>query len=218
MSVLSIASDQADPTYETVAMSMTPLIGDILMLSQLAWKIGCAFTAGRKGAPAQFAEVEQELQSLAATVTLLADTLHEDDSLLAGSDEKTRDGLTKILGCCSQSLSNLEAFVKQYQEVRKSDEAGGITQRSWKTVLIKNYKTIIWTTEGGNIQSLRNMLALHTQSLSLAMQALQTYASSSLRKFPNDKLTWWQSIAFSTRGHYRASRQSDREHKREAQW
>ena len=156
-------------------MSMTPSIGDILMLSQLAWKIGCAFTVGKKGAPSQFAEVEQELKNLATTTTLLANSLQEDDSLLARSDEKTRDGLAKILACCSQSLSSLEAFVDQYQEVRKPNEAGGAVRRSWKSVLIKNYKTIIWTTEGGNIQSLRSILALHTQSLSLAMQALQRY-------------------------------------------
>ena len=165
-------------------MTGVPSIGDILMLSQLAWKIGCAFTAGSKGAPAQFSDVEQELKSLAATITLLAETLQEDDGLLARSDDKTRDGLTKILTCCSQSLSSLEAFVNQYQEVRRPDEAGGAIRRSWKSVLLKNYKTLMWTTEGGNIQSLRNMLALHTQSLSLAMQALQTYARAKLWRIP----------------------------------
>ena len=152
----------------------TPSIGDILMLSQLAWKIGCAFTAGRAGAPAQFHEVENELRSLTTAITLLAESLDEDGSLLARSDERTREGLDKILSCCRQTLDDLDAFVSQYQEIRRPDEAGGLaTQRAWRSMLLRNYKKIMWTTEGGDIQSLRNMLAMHTQSISLTLQALQ---------------------------------------------
>ena len=40
----------------------TPSVGDIIMLSQLAWKIGCAFTAGRAGAPAEFQARRATLQ------------------------------------------------------------------------------------------------------------------------------------------------------------
>ena len=153
------------------------------MLSQLAWKIGCAFTAGRAGAPAQFQEVENELKSLTTAITLLAGSLDEDGSLLARSDERTREGLDKILGCCRQTLDDLDSFVSQYQEIRRFDEAGGLaTQKSWRSVLLKNYKKIMWTTEGGSIQSLRNMLAMHTQSISLTMQALQSRSLSRLEK------------------------------------
>ncbi|MCJ1400113.1 hypothetical protein MMC11_003316 [Xylographa trunciseda] len=161
----------------------TPSIGDILMLSQLAWKIGCAFTAGQAGAPAQFQEVENELKSLTTAITLLAESLDEDGSLLARADERTREGLDKILGCCRQTLNDLDSFVSQYQEIRRFDEAGGLaTQKSWRSVLLKNYKKIMWTTEGGSIQSLRNMLAMHTQSISLTLQALQTRSLSRLEK------------------------------------
>ena len=152
----------------------TPSIGDVLMLSQLAWRIGCAFTAGRAGAPAQFQEVENELKSLTTAVTLLAESLDKDGSLVARSDERTREGLDKILSCCRQTLDNLDAFVSQYQDIRRPDEAGGLaTQRMWRSMLLRNYKKIMWTTEGGDIQSLRNMLAMHTQSISLTTQALQ---------------------------------------------
>lgn len=152
----------------------TPSIGDILMLSQLAWKVGCAFTAGRQGAPSQFQEIENELKGLTTAITLLAESLDEDGSLLARSDDKTREGLNKILGCCRQTLDDLDSFVNQYQEIKRPDEAGGLaTQRTWRSVLIRNYKKIMWTTEGGGITSLRNMLAMHTSTISLTMQALQ---------------------------------------------
>lgn len=86
-------------------------IGDILMLSQLSWKIGCAFTAGRSGAPSQFQEVENELKSLTTAITLLAESIDEDGGLLARSDAKTREGLDKILVFEERSTSD-EGFVR----------------------------------------------------------------------------------------------------------
>ncbi|ORX92296.1 hypothetical protein BCR34DRAFT_608854 [Clohesyomyces aquaticus] len=76
-------------------MMGTPSIGDILMLSQLAWKIGRAFTAGRRGAPAEFLEVEAEINGLAKALKLLAETLFADadDSLLAKADPDTQAGV-----------------------------------------------------------------------------------------------------------------------------
>ena len=100
--------------------------------------------------------------------------MDNDEGVLSRSDQKTREGLHKILGCCRQTLDNLDAFVNQYQEIRRPDETGGLAvQRSWKHILIKNWKMIWWTTEGGSVQSLRNMLAMHVQSIMLTMQALQ---------------------------------------------
>ena len=162
-------------------MAFTPSVGDVMMLSQLAWKIGCAFTSGRAGAPAEFQEVENELKSLTTSITLLAESLDKDDSIITRSDDKTREGLDKILGFCRQTLENLDAFVNQYQEIRRHDGVGGVvTEKRWKHLLIKNYKKIMWTTEGGGIQSLRDMLAMHTESVSLTVQALQKYAYSTV--------------------------------------
>lgn len=161
-------------------MPFAPSIGDVMMLSQLAWKIGCAFTSGRAGAPAEFQEVENELTSLTRSLTLLAETLDKDDSIMARADEKTTEGLGKILECCKHTLDSLDSFVDAYQELRKPDGSGGLpAQRSWKwkQVLVKNYKKIWWTTEEGDIQALRNMLQVHVNSISLTMQALQRYGA-----------------------------------------
>lgn len=119
-------------------------------------------------------EVENELKSLTSAITYLAEALDQDDTLLTRSDRKTREGLDKILGNCRRTLEGLDGLVTQYQEVRRPDDAGGaMVQRSWRSILLRNYKKISWTTGGGNIQSLRNMLAMHTQSITLTMQALQ---------------------------------------------
>jgi hypothetical protein len=66
--------------------------------------------------------------------------------------------------------------VKQHSVVSRHDEGGGAiaTHRSWRQGLIRNWDTIEWTAQGGSLESLRNLLAMHSLSVSLAMAALQT--------------------------------------------
>ena len=168
-----------------------------MMLSQLAWKIGCAFTSGRPGAPTEFQEVENELTGLTKSITLLSEALDRDDSILLRADEKTKDGLDKILECCRQviqasrlwprkrekqlrltgsrqTLENLNALIDQYQEIRKPEGTASLAvQRAWKPIFIRNYKKIWWTAEGGNIHALKNMLEMHVNSIDLTLKALQ---------------------------------------------
>ena len=81
-----------------------------MLLSSLAWKIGCAFTSGRSGAPSEFREVEDELISLQTSLTSLADTLDKDDSILSRADRETQEGLGKILSsCCEVSTQSFSA-------------------------------------------------------------------------------------------------------------
>ena len=43
-----------------------------------------------------------------------------------------------------------------------------------------DYKKILWTSEGGNIQALRNMLQMHVGSISITVKALQRYPAAAL--------------------------------------
>jgi len=159
-------------------MSFQPSIGDCMMLSSLAWKIGRAFTAGRAGAPAELQAVETELESLTIALRELAD-LEGDKSVMQRADSRSLDGLRKIIGSCKLSLEDLESFIDHYQVIRRTEGSGGFAvEKQWRTSVLKNYKTIMWTTEGGNIQSLRNKLAVHTQSLNLILQAMNRYEHS----------------------------------------
>ncbi|KAF2490368.1 hypothetical protein BU16DRAFT_552854 [Lophium mytilinum] len=164
-------------------MAGIPSIGDILMLSQLAWKIGRAFTAGRKGAPAAFLEVETEVNGLARALKLLAETLFADadDSVLSKADKDTKYGVATILLSCQQTLHDLDSLTDQYQIIKKHRTSGGFAvERSWSDLVLCSYKTMMWTTEGGNIQALRNMLHMHMSTITLTMQALQSKSLSRL--------------------------------------
>jgi len=62
----------------------------------------------------------------------------------------------------------------QYQVIKKHRAGGGFTiERSWSDLVLSNYQSMMWTTEGGNIQTLRNMVNMHARTIALTMQALQ---------------------------------------------
>ena len=83
-------------------MAFNISIGDVMLLSSLAWKVGRAFTSGRGGAPAEFLEVKNELDGLAGAIVSLCNSLEEDGSLLARSDDRTKEALDTILDSCRQ--------------------------------------------------------------------------------------------------------------------
>ncbi|KAF7185307.1 hypothetical protein HII31_13286 [Pseudocercospora fuligena] len=165
-------------------MALQPLsVGDILMLSQTAWKIGRAFTHGKKSAPSEFAEVEREANGLSEALKLVAEALHEDGSILYHANPDTKSAVNTILDSAHKTLEDLESFVDRYQVIRKKETGHGfVVERSWSEVVLANYKTFKWTTEGGDIADLRNMLAMHTNSINLTMQALQSRSLSRLER------------------------------------
>ncbi|OQO03560.1 hypothetical protein B0A48_10224 [Cryoendolithus antarcticus] len=158
-------------------MALSPSVGDILMLSQTAWKIGRAFTKGRGSAPREFAEVERESDGLSQALKLVAETLHADGSILAAADQETQEAVATILDSANTTLSDLESFVERYSAVEKKT---GI--RTWSEVVIANYKTVQWTQSKGSITELRDMLQMHTNTINLTMQALQSRSLSRLER------------------------------------
>ncbi|KAI9764270.1 MAG: hypothetical protein M1840_008561 [Geoglossum simile] len=139
-----------------MATTGIPSIGDVLLLSQLAWRIGYAFTAARPSAPPEFLDVETELKTLTKALDLLAEALDDDDSILVRADERVKAGVNKSLLNCQQSLEDLNAFVVRYQEVRKPEGEVGTRGihgvKTWKVLLLKSWRSVWWTTEGGDIQ------------------------------------------------------------------
>ncbi|KAK5723257.1 hypothetical protein LTR15_004954 [Elasticomyces elasticus] len=165
-------------------MAFQPLsVGDILMLSQQAWKIGRAFKQGQTSAPSEFLEVEREADGLSEALKLVAETLHEDGAMLAAADGDTQSAVKTILESAHKTLSDLESFVERYQVIKKKETKGGfVVERSWSEVVVANYKTFKWTTEGGDITNLRNILMMHTNTINLVMQALQSRSLARLEK------------------------------------
>ncbi|KAJ4991702.1 hypothetical protein SVAN01_02817 [Stagonosporopsis vannaccii] len=153
-----------------------PSVGDILMLSQVAWRTGRAFIAGRKDAPPDFQVVETDISSVAQALKQLAETLHADanPTLISRSDQETQDGVAIILSSCQRTIHDLDSLIDRYQVIRKHRTPGGFAiERSWSDLVLAQYESIIWTTEGGSLHDLSSLLQMHTKSIRLLAEAVQ---------------------------------------------
>ncbi|KAH9872816.1 hypothetical protein J1614_005210 [Plenodomus biglobosus] len=161
-----------------------PNIGDILMLSQTAWRIERAFTAGRKVAPADFQIIEVEIAGLARALKLLAEALHADAECvtLRTAGESIQNSISTVISSCQRTVSDLDSLVDQYQVIRKHRTVGGFAiERTWSELALTGYKTMLWTTEGGDLQNLKELLQLHTSSIAMITQAIQSKSIDQLQ-------------------------------------
>lgn len=139
------------------------------MLSQTAWRVGRAFTPGKKIVPVEFAEVEREAERLSEALRVVAETLSSNASILDKAEDTTKSAISTILDSSQRTLDDLESFVARYKTIKP-----GTGERSWSDLVITNYKTLKWTAEGGGISALRDLLYVHTNTINITMQALQS--------------------------------------------
>jgi hypothetical protein len=109
---------------------------------------------------------------------LVAETLNSDGSILDKAEDTTKAAVTTILDSAQRTLSDLESFVARYRIIKL--QTG---ERAWSELVLTNYKTLKWTTEGGDITALRDMLNMHTSTINLTMQALQSRSLARLERF-----------------------------------
>ena len=154
--------------------------GDAVAMSKIAWRIAHAFTKGRKSAPAEFREVENQLYSLSAALAAYKDvcdldisTLTIDSAKLPARFQKDDEGgdraVAGILDRCKETLKHLERIVDQYGVVAAPTDLTKSRLQRWSAELVKNYKKIKWTTEDGDLAALRSQLMVHTNSLDLVL-------------------------------------------------
>ena len=150
-------------------------IGDCLMLSQSAWSCGRAFNTNRTNSPPEFREVELELARLAKSLKFLAECLFSEDveSLLSLAEDFTQSGIAMVIQFCKYTLDSLHSLIEQYQVVRKTQSSHGyLVEKGWSDLVVSNYWTLKWTTDGGNISVLRDLLHMHTSVTAIIRQAL----------------------------------------------
>ena len=155
---------------------IVPNAGDISTLSQVARRISRAFSAGQQNTPHEFQDVEIQANTLARALKQLADALHAktNEGLVRDAADHVQDGITIVLNCCKSTLHDLESLVDHHQVTRKHRTVGGFAiERSWSDMVLSEYATMTWTTDGGDLHSLKDLLETYTSSIMLLVQALQ---------------------------------------------
>jgi hypothetical protein len=160
-------------------MSLPISVGDAILLSQIAWSIGKAFTSGRKSAPAEFAEIQDLLFTLGEALKALAEDLPSSNHV--AQDEKAADKqdeeaqvknalLAQMVMNCQSTLIHLKSIVDKYMELDK--KVVQKDQKKWKDEVKKNWKKLMWTKEGGDIIKLKTTLTAHINGLNLALSVI----------------------------------------------
>ncbi|KAK4149983.1 hypothetical protein C8A00DRAFT_46525 [Chaetomidium leptoderma] len=178
-------------------------------MSKIAWRIAHAFTKGRKSAPAEFREVENQLYSLSAALTAFKDVCGTDIAAITIDpaelpvrfQKEERDGVqtvSGILDSCGETLKHLETIVNNYEVVAAPGDPTKSRLRHWRAELVENYKKVAWTTEAGDLAALRSQLMVHTNSLDLVLGIIVSSRTSriedSLREnssMLHEIHSWW---------------------------
>lgn len=147
------------------------------MLSQLAHDIALAFTSGRKSAPAEFQEVQNQLYSLSTALESFKSLSTEGKEQ---TDQRPVDGISAIIQNCRMTLKHLESIVNKYMVIQDQDDKSKPHKRQWSAEISKNWKKVRWTREGGDLAKLQHNLGVHINSLNLTVAVTNRYACSYL--------------------------------------
>src|SRR6266511_3940279 len=156
-------------------MALPVSIGDAILLSQLACRLGRAFTSGPKSAPAEFQEVQNLLYSLSKALELVETHVASTSSGIRNNgtnqapvnpnqEESLDQGefLDRMISGCRGTLSHLESLVDKYTDLKgKSDVELESGHWRWTREIKDNWKKVRWTTEGGDLDKLKRTLVIH---------------------------------------------------------
>lgn len=169
-------------------MALPVSIGDAYLIGSLAFQLGRAFTKGRKSAPAEFREVENQLYSLSAALCALKDANTSESASVSIEasrlprvpEQRHMDGddvISSMLRNCEETLKHLEALVDKYSCIGKPRDSEAPLFKRWSRDLKNNWKKIAWTTEGGDLATLRSQLVVHVNSLNVVLGVVIKYVS-----------------------------------------
>ena len=153
-------------------------IGDVVAMAKIAKTVALAFTKGRKSAPAEFREIENQLYSLSTALSAFHDAAHGDVSTQLSAltistsqqeAEPAGQNVTGMLENCYETLKHLEKIVDKYGIVSQQSDTTKSRLQRWSQDLVRNYKKVAWTTEAGDLATLRSQLMVHTNSLDLVL-------------------------------------------------
>ncbi|KAL7768447.1 hypothetical protein ACKLNR_002748 [Fusarium oxysporum f. sp. zingiberi] len=161
-------------------------IGDAFLMAKLAFRIGQAFTKGKKSAPVELREVESQLYSLSAALNALTtarksshgEPLFVDPSKLPQNApahyKNNQDIILGMLGSCNDTLVHLKSIVDKYGIISATTDPSQPRVKRWSQRLKADWKKIAWTTEGGDLAALKRDLTIQTNSLNLILGVVIT--------------------------------------------
>lgn len=94
-----------------------------------------------------------------------------------GGEHDGAQSVARILDSCGVLLKHLEKIVDKYSVIAgpSPNDPTRSRLRRWSIELVRNYKKIAWTTEAGDLATLRSQLMVYTSALDLVLSAIMRY-------------------------------------------
>ncbi|KAF3930418.1 hypothetical protein ABW20_dc0100577 [Dactylellina cionopaga] len=169
-------------------MAMPIQIGDVIALANMCYGIAQAFGSGRKAAPVEFREVQNELYGLGQMLELLQSSV--DTGAITSksrygpsSAHQASQSIARMITNCQNTVDHLKEFARKYAPlagVQIIEDRSGITVKKLasnsRQKIKVNWKRIMWVTEASNIQGIRDQISIHVQSITAVVSLVNTYA------------------------------------------
>ena len=158
-------------------MSFGFSIGDIILCSQITYRLFVAATSGRRDAPRGLEELEGILFGLSCSLNHLQKSSMAVLSRSNYEADEVQDQLGLMLYSCRRTLEDLENATAKYREAGKSPVS---TSNGHKRLRISSqvsqvkiqWRRFIWDLQGESLSRYRRKLQSHTDALNLLLGAL----------------------------------------------
>ncbi|XP_014558716.1 hypothetical protein COCVIDRAFT_93769 [Bipolaris victoriae FI3] len=170
-------------------MSFGFSIGDIILLSQLAYGLYSSISSGRKAASRDLKELEDVLFSLKCALDHLGEASKD---LLARPDRhggaNFKEKLDAMMNACASTLKELEAMTEKYRSVESTAVENAAANKGkaklrtlddMKKSIQVNWYRVRWDREKLSLQQYREKLKSHTDAINLILTSM-IWANSTL--------------------------------------
>ncbi|KAF7672366.1 hypothetical protein GT037_009397 [Alternaria burnsii] len=158
-------------------MSFGFSIGDIILLSQLAYNLYASISSGRQAASRDLKELEEVLFSLKCALDHLGevsnDVLARPGFRYGGSGFKEK--LDVMINSCASTLQELDSVTKKYRDVESKADKGKSKLRTLEDVkksIQVNWQRVRWDYEKQSLQEYREKLKSHTDAINLLLTSV----------------------------------------------
>ncbi|KAK6531480.1 hypothetical protein TWF281_008285 [Arthrobotrys megalospora] len=177
-------------------MAMPIQIGDVIALANMCYGIAQAFGSGRKAAPVEFREVQNELYGLGQMLDLLKNSVESGaigptvpNAVPSPLVEQAYESIARMIENCQATIWHLKEFAKRYSPlagVEFIEDRGVVKVRklpSNSRQRIKlNWKRIMWVKETSNIQGIRDQISIHVQSINAVVSLVNTHKTNAVQE------------------------------------
>lgn len=169
-------------------MSFGFSVGDIVLLSQLAYKLYSNVTSGRRGASRDLKELEDVLFGLHCALDHLgkvASSISVSASNQAMFSTDTHEKLNLMIASCSSALQELDSMTQKYRDGVMSAESAAVEEveitpgkhikiraAQLKRNLERNFTKVRWDMKRQSFQEYRDKLQAHVDTINIVLNTL----------------------------------------------